>query len=89
MESRRRILRRIQERDIVLKHQVLENEISKAYKEDILATGITFHLALPDDHRRNIAEKSIQTWKDHFVSVMNGTITTFSLHLWCQAIPQA
>ena len=56
MESQRRILRRIQERDIVPKHQVLKNEISKAYKEDILATGITFHLALPDDHRRNIAE---------------------------------
>ena len=55
MEERLIILRRMQERSIVPKHQVLDNEISKTYKEEILATGMTFQLALPDDHRRNIA----------------------------------
>ena len=52
---------RIQERGIVPKHQVLDNEVSRAYKEDILATGMTLQLALPDNHRRNIVEKAIQT----------------------------
>ena len=80
---------RIQERGIVPKHQVLDNEVSRAYKEDILATGMTLQLALPDNHLRNIAEKAIQTWKYHLIEVMSGTSTTFPLHLWCQAIPQA
>ena len=78
----------MQERGIVAKHQVLDNKISRAYKEEILATGMNFQLALPDDHRRNISEKSIQTWKEHFIGVMSGTATTFPLYLWCQAIPQ-
>ena len=38
------------------------------------------------DHRRNLAEKAIQTWKDHFVSVFSGTADSSPLHLWCQII---
>ena len=87
--ARRRILQCMQERGIFPKHQFLYNEISKAYKTYILATGMTFHLALPDNNRRNIAEKSIQTWKYHFIGVMSGTVTTFPMHILCQAIPQA
>ena len=47
----------MKERGIVPKHQVLDNEISKSYKAEILSTGMTFQLDLPDNHRRNIAEK--------------------------------
>ena len=79
----------MQDRGIVPKHQVLDYEISKAYKEEILATGMNFRLALPDDYRRNIAEKSMNTWKYHFIGVMSSTDTTFPLHLWYQDIPQA
>ena len=79
--ARRRIIWHMQERDIVLKHQVFDDEISKAHKEEILATGMTFQMTLQDDHR--------QTWKYQFIGVLSGTATTFSLHLWCQAIPQA
>ena len=49
---------------------------------------MTYQLELPDDHLRNIAEKSIQTWKEHFVGVMSGTAATLPTHLWCQAVPQ-
>ena len=79
----------MQERGIVPKHQVLDNEVSSSYKEDILATGITLQLELLDNHRRNIAEKAIQTWKYHLIGVMSVTSTKFPLHFWCQAIPQA
>ena len=47
-----------------------------------------YQLVPPDDHRRNVAEKEIQTWKDHFISVMSGTAKTFPMHLWDQCIPQ-
>ena len=87
--ARRRALKRMQLQGIVQKHQVLENEISAAYKVKILATKMIYQLIPPDDHRRNISKKSIQTWKDYFVGVMSGMATTFPLNLWCQAIPRA
>ena len=50
---------------------------------------MTYQLFPPDDHRRNLAEKSNQTWKDHFIGVMSGKSESFPAHLWCQAIPKA
>ena len=50
---------------------------------------MTYQLVPPDDHRRNIAEQEIQTWKNHFVRVLSGAASTFPLHLWCRFIPQA
>ena len=43
----------------------------------------------PHDHRRNIAEKAIQVFKDHFVSVLCGTNKNFPLQLWCQILRHA
>eukprot|EP00804_Cyclotella_cryptica_P008459 CCRYP_003952-RA/>CCRYP_003952-RA protein AED:0.49 eAED:0.38 QI:0/0/0/1/0/0/2/0/237 len=54
----------------------------------ITASGMTYQLVPPGDHRRNIAEKAIQTWKDHFIAVISGTGAKFPLHLWCQLLPQ-
>ena len=50
---------------------------------------MSYQLVPPDDHRRNISEIEIQTWKNHFVGVLSGTAATSPLHLWCQIIPQA
>ena len=49
---------------------------------------MTYQLVPPDDHWRNIAERAIQTWKNHFVSVLSCAASTFPLHLWCRVIPQ-
>eukprot|EP00804_Cyclotella_cryptica_P021230 CCRYP_001521-RA/>CCRYP_001521-RA protein AED:0.41 eAED:0.29 QI:0/-1/0/1/-1/1/1/0/216 len=38
---------------------------------------MTYQLVPPGDHRRNIAEKAIQTWKDHFIAVISGTDAKF------------
>ena len=65
------------QRGIIPKHQVLENEILEAYKAEIELTSMTYQLLLLDYHRRNIAKMAIQTWKDHFVSVMSGAAATF------------
>ena len=71
------------------KHQILGNKTSAKYKGAIQASGMTYQLVPPDDHRRNIFNKAIQFWKDHFIAVLSGTANNFSLHLWCQVIPQA
>ena len=75
--------------DIDPVRQILDNEISEAYKEEIRNTSMTYKLVSPDDHRRNIAEQAIQNWKNHFVSVLSGAASTLPLHLWCRVIPQA
>ena len=87
--ARRRALNRMRLQSIFPTHQVLDNEISAAYKNKINTINMTYQLVPPDNHRRNIAEKAIQTWKDCFVGVLICTAKTFPLHLWCQAIPQA
>ena len=74
---------------IVPLHKILDNEISEAYKEKILATKMSYQLIPPDDHRRNISERAIQTWKNYFIGVLSGTAATFPIQLWCQIIPQA
>jgi hypothetical protein len=81
-------LERMRKAGIILKHQILDNQKSVAYKEAICASGMTFELVPPDNHRRNMAEKAIQTFKDHFVGVLSGCAPTFPLHLWCQLHPQ-
>ena len=88
IRARTQLLHRMKLAGIHPKTQVLDNEASKAYKEAIVKSGMDYQLVLPDDHRRNVAEKAIQTWKDHFISNMSGTAKSFPLHLWDQCIPQ-
>ena len=59
------------------KRQVLDNEASATYKHAIKESGMDYQLVPPDDHRRNLAEKAIQTWKDHFISALSGTADDF------------
>jgi hypothetical protein len=35
-----------------------------------------------------MAERAIQTFKDHFIGVLSGCSTTMPIHLWCQLLPQ-
>jgi len=79
--ARRRALLRMKACGIVPKHQVMDNKCSAAYKQEINETGMTYQLVPPNNHRRNIAEKAIQTWKNHFISVLSGTDEKFPLHL--------
>jgi hypothetical protein len=66
------------------KHHVLDNECSAVIKNQM-----TYQLVPPNDHCRNIAEKAIQTFKAHFISIICGADKSFPLHLWCQLLPQA
>ena len=67
----------------------MDNEISAEYKRAIEENEVNFQLVPPHDHRRNIAEKAIQVFKDHFVSVLCGADVNFPLQLWDRILPQA
>jgi hypothetical protein len=81
-------LARMQCRGLIPKHQILDNQASAEYKADIEASGMTYELFPPEEHRRNMAEKAIQTFKDHFVGVLSGCAPSMPIHLWCQLLPQ-
>ena len=57
IEARRKITARMKQRGIIPKHQVLDNEISEAYKAEIELKNVTYQLVLSDDYHQNIPEK--------------------------------
>ena len=68
---------------------ILDNECSAEFKQTIIENGMKYQLVPPHDHRRNIAEKAIQVFKDHFVTVLCGTAEKFPMGLWCRILRQA
>eukprot|EP01082_Thalassiosira_pseudonana_P012372 g11214.t1 g11214 contig5:382941-386300(-) len=83
-----RLLARLKAAKIVPKKHVLDNECSEAMKALIKET-CQLELVPPGTHRRNIAEKAIQTFKKHFIGILAGTADDFPLHLWDRLLPQA
>ncbi len=71
------------------KQHILDNKCSEEFKATIRKNNMTFQLVPPHDHWRNIAEKAIQTFKGHFISILCRTDKNFPLHLWCRLLPQA
>ncbi|KAL7481119.1 hypothetical protein ACHAW6_006805 [Cyclotella cf. meneghiniana] len=83
------LLGRLKRRGIKPKKHILDNEASDEFKSIIEENGMTYELVPPDMHRRNIAEKAIQTFKDHFVAILSGVADSFPMHLWGRLLPQA
>ena len=50
---------------------------------------MTHQLVPANDHQRKIAEKALQTFKHHFVSVLCGIDVNFPMKLWCRILRQA
>ena len=48
-----------------------------------------YQLTPPHIHRRNMAERAIHTFKNHFISGLCSVDKTFPLHLWCHLLDQA
>ena len=71
IKARRRGLKIMKQQGIMPEHQVLYNKISQTYKDEIRESSMSYQLVPPDDHHRNIAERAIQTWKNHFVGVLS------------------
>ena len=60
-----------------VKNYRLDNEISA----DFMTAGAKYELIPPDEHRQNVAEHTIQMWKNHFTNVLAGLHVTFPMHL--------
>jgi hypothetical protein len=66
---------------------ILDNEASDAFKTEI-KKNCNLQLVPPDTHRRNLAERAIQTFKSHFISILAGVDPSFPMSLWDRLIPR-
>jgi hypothetical protein len=71
------------------KLQTLDNEASAALTNFFTVNDIDYQLVPPHCHRRNAAECTIRTFKEHFVAGLSSADPTFPLHLWDRLLPQA
>jgi hypothetical protein len=67
----------------------LDNATSGILETFLASENITFQFVAPSNHRANIAERAIQTWKNHFVSTICGTDPDFPLQYWSDLVLQA
>ena len=85
-----KIINILQQANIYPLIHVLDNEASKTYSTLIQKHGKTkIQFVPPHVHRRNVAERSIRTFKAHFISGLCSTHRDFPLNLWDRLIPQA
>ena len=82
-------MQRLKDRNILVDLQILDNETSTEYKRIVKSEwGVGYQLVPPHIHRRNVAERTIRTFKAHFLSVLAGIAPTFPKNLWCLLLPQ-
>ena len=62
------------------KKHIMDNEASAEFKK-VIKKQSKLQMVPPDSHRRNIAERAIQTFKNHFVAILLGVDTKFLMQL--------
>lgn len=82
------MLNRLKQNDIYPKHQLLDNESSTAYLDAITKQGLTWELAPPSNHCRNLAERAIQRGKSHIISNLLGCDKNFPVNEWHRLLRQ-
>ncbi len=88
IKAYQKIINRMKAAGLGLKTHWLDNEASKAYKQCIHQNGMMHELVLPDNHRSNLAERAIQMFKHHFISILSGVDDKFPLSHWCALLKQ-
>ena len=80
--------KRLQSAGITPVLQRLDN-ISDLLCRFITEKNIQYQLCNAYDHRHNLAERAIQTFKTHFISIVNGCDDRMPPSLWCKLLPKA
>ena len=67
---------------------ILDNECSYEIKQAFQKYNVKFQRVPPHVHRRNAAERAIQTWKNHFCAGLATCDPKFPLIEWDLLMPQ-
>ena len=77
------------ERGITPRWERLDNETSRDLTGVARKLGITIQYLPPHNHRASKAERAIQTWKGHFISVLCMTHPDFPMGAWDHLVDAA
>ena len=66
----------------------LDNEVSDDLIEAIKKKKLKYQIVTAYNHRQNLAERAIQTYKSYLISNLHGTDREFPATLWCQLLVQ-
>jgi hypothetical protein len=72
----------------MIRINIMDNQASQTIKKIPTKNQCKLMLVEPHNHRINAAEIAIQTFKDHFISVLATTDSNFPLQLWDRLAPQ-
>ena len=89
LEAHKNMVMLLNQRGLQPKVHWLDNEASNDLIEFNKDLDIQMQLVPPYVHRRNAAERAIQTWKSHFIAGLCSIHPHFPMHLWDRLIPQA
>ena len=67
----------------------IDNEAPTILKQYMTTSKIKYQIVPPHNHRRNYAEKAINSFKDHFITGLTSLNKSFPLKLWCRLLPHA
>ena len=68
---------------------VIDKKCSKAFQNYYTSQNMDWLLVEPSNHRVNTAERSIQTFKNHFISGLCSVLAAYPPQLWCYLLQQA
>ena len=71
------------------KLHIMDNEASAIIKAALLKHKVKYQLVPPHLHRRNSAERAIQTFKAHFIAGLCSTDPEYPAAEWDRLVPQA
>ena len=83
-----KILERLEQTGHKPNLHIMDNEASDFLKHSLIKNKITYQLVPPHLHRRNMAERAIQTFKAHFISCLCTAPNTFPAKEWDRLLPQ-
>jgi hypothetical protein len=69
------------------KLHILDNKASIELNTAI-KKNCTIQLVPPDNHRRNLAKRAIQTFKNHIEAIIQGVDNSFPMNMWDKLLPQ-
>ena len=70
------------------KLNIMDNQATKHIKAFLSQNNCDLQLVEPHNHRVNVAERAIQTFKDAFIAALATTDVDFPIQLWDKLTPQ-
>jgi hypothetical protein len=89
LEAYKEVFHTLKQAGLRPKLACLDNKCSQLLKEYLTSKGVDYQIAPPYIHRRNAAERAIQTLKNHIIAGLRTCDDNFPLHLWDRLLPQA